>query len=148
MKYRLREMTLDDINDVIEGEKIAFGDSLGYDMLYTELKFNPFAYYFVIEVDKKFGGYIGSWIDGEHAEIVNFFVKKEYQGNGFGSMMLEFVIDLVKSVKVPTISLEVREHNEKAIKLYEKYGFKYSHTRDKYYKNGENALVLILEVKL
>ena len=73
-------------------------------------------------------------------------VLEEYQGNGFGSMMLDFVINLVKSVNVPNISLEVRKSNEKAIKLYEKYGFKYSHTREKYYRNGEDALVLILEV--
>ena len=64
---------------------------------------------------------------------------------GFGSMMMEFVIKLVKMSKVQVLSLEVREHNTKAIALYEKYGFKYSHTRKNYYSNGEDALVLILE---
>lgn len=146
MRYSIRPMEIDDIDNVIEAETKIFKESLGSDMLYTELKANPYAYYFVLEVNKQFGGYIGTWIEEEHAEIINFLVVEKYQGNGFGSTMLEFVIDLVKSVNVPNISLEVRKSNEKAIKLYEKYGFKYSHTRERYYKDGEDALVLILEV--
>ena len=138
-------MNIDDINEVIEGETKIFGESLGYDMLYTELKANPFSHYFVLEIDKKVCGYIGTWIEEDHAEIINFYVLEEYQNMGFGSMMLEFVIKLVKMSKVPVLSLEVREHNTKAIALYEKYGFKYSHTRKQYYSNGEDALVLILE---
>ena len=131
MKYIFREMTIDDINEVIEGETKIFGESLGYDMLYTELKFNPFSHYFVLEIDKKICGYIGTWIEEEHAELINFYVLEEYQNMGFGSMMLEFVIKVVKMSKVPVLSLEVREHN--------------THTRKNYYSNGEDALVLILE---
>ena len=78
---------------------------------------------------------------------MNFFVCEEYQGNGFGQMMLDFVIELVSSVGVPSISLEVRESNTKAIALYEKNGFKFSHKREKYYSDGEDALVLICEVE-
>lgn len=146
MKYLLREMLEDDIPSVIEGEEKIFGESLGYDTLYSELKLNPYAFYFVLEIDKKVRGYMGIWIEEEHSEIINFYIDKEYQNQGFGKMMLEFVIELVRSTNVPTISLEVRESNERAIHLYEKYGFKYSHTRENYYKNHENAKVMILEV--
>lgn len=146
MKYILREMTFDDIDEVIKGEERIFKESLGYDMLYSELRLNPFAYYFVLEIDEKVSGYIGVWIDGEHAEIINFYVDEQYQGNGFGSLMLEFVIQLCELSKVPNISLEVRESNTKAISLYNKYDFNYSHKRVKYYKDGEDALVLIKEL--
>lgn len=146
MKYILREMTFDDIEDVVKGEERIFKESLGYDMLYSELRLNPFAYYFVLDIDEKVSGYIGVWIDGEHAEIINFYVDEEHQGNGFGSLMLEFVIQLCELSKVPNISLEVRESNTKAIGLYNKYGFIYSHKRNQYYKDGEDALVLIKEL--
>ena len=53
MNYNLRQMELNDIEDVIAGEERIFGKSLGYDMLYTELKANPYAFYFVLEVDNK-----------------------------------------------------------------------------------------------
>lgn len=147
MNYQIRQMVEEDIETIIVGEEKAFGESLGYDMLYSELVMNPFAYYFVIEIDDNVHGYIGVWIDEEHSEIINFYVDKEYQSMGFGSMMIEFVIKLCEMSGVPNISLEVRESNIKAQRLYEKYGFKYSHKREQYYKNGENALVMIKELK-
>lgn len=147
MNYLIREMTIDDINDVILGEEKAFGESLGYDMLYSELSLNPYAYYFILEIDKEVKGYIGTWIEQERAEIVNFYVDEEYQGLGFGSMMLDFFIALCEETNVPNISLEVRESNIKAQKLYEKFGFEFSHRRVQYYKNSEDALVLIKKMR-
>lgn len=147
MKYNLREMTINDVDDVVKAEEEVFGESLGSDLLYSELKINPFAYYFVLEIDGSFGGYIGLWIEEEHSEILNFLILEKYRNMGFGSMVLEFVIDLVASVNVNNISLEVRESNKTAQKLYEKYGFVYSHTRKNYYKNGEDALLLVKEIK-
>lgn len=147
MKYNIREMSTDDINDVIIGEEKVFGESLGFDMLYSELTLNPYAYYFVLEIDGLVKGYIGTWIDLERAEIVNFYVDEEYRGLGFGSLMLELVIEVCKVSNVPNISLEVREHNIKAQNLYKKYGFEFSHKREKYYKDSEDALVLIKKMR-
>lgn len=146
MDYEIRLMDQFDIDQVVEGEEKVFGESLGYDMLYSELVMNPFANYFVLDIDGNVCGYIGVWIDVDHSEIINFYVDQEYQSMGFGSMMLEFVIELCTMSNVPNISLEVRRSNEKAIKLYNKYGFVYSHDRKKYYKDGEDALVLIKEL--
>lgn len=139
-------MLEDDIPYIIEGETKIFGESLGYDTLFSELKLNPYAYYFVLEIDKKVHGYMGVWVEEGHSEIINFYVDQEYQNQGFGKMMLGFIIELIKSTDVPTISLEVRESNQRAIHLYESFGFKYSHKRENYYKNHENANVMILEV--
>ncbi len=147
MRYEIREMTIDDIEEVVKGEEEVFGESLGYDMLYSELKLNPYAYYFVLDIDKKVSGYISTWIEGERGEIVNFYVSKKYQHQGFGRMMLEFYLELCKMSGVKSISLEVRESNEVAISLYEEYGFTFSHKRERYYKDGEDALVLIKKVE-
>lgn len=147
MNYLIREMTIDDINDVILGEEKAFGESLGYDMLYSELSLNPYAYYFILEIDEEVKGYIGTWIEQDRAEIVNFYVDEDYQGLGFGSMMLDFFVALCEETNVPNISLEVRESNIKAQKLYEKFGFEFSHRRVQYYKNSEDALVLIKKMR-
>jgi ribosomal-protein-alanine N-acetyltransferase len=147
MKYQIREMKVADIPAVIEGEKRIFKETLGYDMLYSELTLNPYAYYFVLDINHQVKGYIGLWIESERAEIVNFYVDKEYQNHGYGSMILEFAINLCKMSKVPNISLEVREHNLIAISLYEKYGFKVAYRREKYYKDLEDALVMIKELR-
>lgn len=143
MRYKIRPLEEKDIHDIIEGEIKAFGQTLGYDLIYSDLHLNPYANYLVLEVDKKVRGYIGLWITYEVADIINFYVDKELQGKGFGKKLLEFAIKLCEMSKVQTMSLEVRENNERAIALYEKYGFHFSHKREKYYSDGTDALVLI-----
>ena len=143
MKYLIRPLEEKDINDISQGEEKAFGVSLGFDMIYSDLKLNPYANYIVLEVDGRVRGYIGLWITSEVAVVINFYVDKEIQGMGFGKMLLEFAINLCTMSKVETISLEVRENNEKAINLYEKYGFEFSHKREAYYSDKTDAFVLI-----
>ncbi|HHU55364.1 MAG TPA: ribosomal protein S18-alanine N-acetyltransferase [Acholeplasmataceae bacterium] len=152
MNYKIRQMTIDDINDVIKGESNAFGESLGFDMLYQELTINPSACYFVLEIDNKIRGYIGTWIN-ENAEIVNFYIDKKYQNQGFGKMLLNFLLDLIEMVnedsfRIKNLSLEVRVSNIKAIRLYEKFGFTKSHIRKNYYKDGEDAIVMIKDFEV
>ena len=146
MEYKLREMTIDDIDAVIKGETEIFGDSLGFDMLYQEITLNPYAHYIVLDIDGSVEGYVGFWIEGEHSELINFYVSKKYQNQGFGSMMLDFIISVCESVKCKNLSLEVRVSNEKAIHLYKSFGFVESHIRKEYYSNHEDAIVMILEV--
>ena len=143
MKYQIRPMEIKDIEAVIAGEEAIFGESLGYDMLYSELTLNPYAYYFILEIDRKVAGYIGVWIEEERSEIINFYILEKHQNNGFGRMMLEFVMQLCEMSGVENLSLEVRKSNQRAIHLYESFGLKYSHERKQYYKDSEDALVLI-----
>ncbi len=148
LHYQLRPMNIDDIDQVIEGEKRAFGHTFGYDMLYQELTLNPFSHYIVLEINDEVRGYIGLSVD-ENMEIINFYVDPLYQNQGFGSMMLDFVMELCNKSHIKNISLEVRESNQKAIHLYQKYQFKQVAIRKGYYNNGENALLMVhnFEVK-
>lgn len=50
-------------------------------------------------------------------------VRKDYWGNGVGSLLLETIIKHAQSIDLEIISLEVRSDHVRAIKLYEKYGF-------------------------
>lgn len=139
----IRKMTVDDIKTVVSLEELAFGDSLGYDMIYNEITSHSFAHYFVDEIDNEIVGYVGLWINDEIGQIVNFLVKKDYQNRGIGKTLMTFVMDYFKNNQVHIISLEVRETNEKAIRLYESFGFKKSYKRLKYYDNSIDAHVLI-----
>lgn len=146
MKYEIRPMEINDIEEVINGEKQVFGESLGYDMLYTDLTLNPYSCYLVLDINGKVKGYIGLWIQ-DNAEVINFYVDKEYRHQGFGKMMLDFAIQLCQMSKVQYLSLEVRPSNTNAIKLYEKSGFVTSHRRSNYYSDGEDAIVMIKEFR-
>ena len=146
MNYQLREMVKEDIEKIVKGEEKVFGHSLGYDLIYSDFALNPYAYYIVLEIDEEVHGYIGMWIT-DNVEIINLYVDEEYQGMGFGSILMEFVIDICEQSNISNLSLEVRSSNIKAINLYEKYGLKKSHIRKNYYvnenKETEDAIVMV-----
>ncbi len=59
-----------------------------------------------------------------HVVEIGMSVKKAYWGQGIGSLMMEKVIEFVKSLEVvKVIKLETRVDNIPAINLYEKFGF-------------------------
>lgn len=149
MNYQIREMIEKDISAVIEGEIEVFGKSLGFEFLYQDLKLNPFAYYFVLEINGSVQGYFGIYISDYMGDVINLYVSKKYQNLGFGKMLLDFIVELCEISKCKSISLEVKQSNIKAINLYEKSGFVISRIRKKYYDNGEDAIVYIkyFEVK-
>lgn len=61
----------------------------------------------------------------KHRGELGISVIKAEWGNGVGSMLMEKIIDFVKNeAHGEIISLEVRSDNTRAIKLYEKYGFR------------------------
>lgn len=152
MNYQLREMTIDDIDTIVEGEQKVFGHSLGYDLIYSDLTLNPYACYVVLEIDDKVHGYVGMWVTN-NLEIINLYVDEEYQGFGFGNVLMDFIIDICEKSNIENLSLEVRSSNIKAINLYKKYGLKESHIRKNYYinedKETEDAIVMVrtFEVK-
>ena len=147
MRYVLRPMLTSDIDAVIEGEEKVFGKSLGKDFLLSELEINPYSQYLVLEINKKVRGYVGLWIN-DNMEIVNLYVDEKYQGMGFGSMIMEFIISLCEDCEIACLSLEVRESNEKAIALYEKFGLSVKAKRKAYYDDGEDALLMVREFEV
>lgn len=148
IKYQLREMTIDDILIVTEQETKIFGSSIGYDMFYQEIKLNDYAYFFVLEVNGQIEGYIGLWIVANSAEVINFYIMPEYRGQGFGEMILKFVLEVCELSGVEQISLEVRQSNLAAKNLYSKYGFGKVSERIKYYPDGEDADVMVKRIEV
>ena len=77
--------------------------------------------------------------------VLNLCVKPEMQRNGYGSAMLEHLLDIARSHNVEIVFLEVRPSNRSAIRLYEKAGFNEVGMRGNYYPaiNGrEDAIIL------
>ena len=61
--------------------------------------------------------------DQQSLEIERIYVAKEFQGEGFGRLLMEKAIDIAKMQKKSYLWLGVWEKNEKAIGFYEKSGF-------------------------
>ena len=141
----IRPAKTDDIMSIVRLEKQGLRTTLGENFIYNEIVNNPFSMYFVYELNGQVIGYLGSHVIDDKAEILNFVISKLHQGNGYGSKLLDYMLDEATRVGVKTVTLEVRVSNVWAQKLYEKFGFKAAYTRVKYYRN-EDAIVYIKEV--
>jgi ribosomal-protein-alanine N-acetyltransferase len=141
----IRKAKVDDIPNLVRIEKQVFEQSLGESFLYDEFLLNPFAHYFVYEINHLIVGYIGYRAIDTQSEMMNFCVDPVYQGKKIGSELLEHTIDYLINLGVKTILLEVRVSNVNAINMYKKFGFKQGHVRKKYYGN-EDAYVFMKEV--
>lgn len=58
-----------------------------------------------------------------HRAEVGISVVKEYWGMGIGSALMEAIISFAREHGIRQLNLEVRSDNERAIRLYEKFGF-------------------------
>ena len=140
----VRKMEFRDIKKVVELEEKYLLESLGEKLLASELseKNNGVSFY-VIENDDVVIGYIGRYYFFQEAEVLNFVVDESYQRQGYGQKLFDKMVEDMKDVK--KITLEVRASNIKGINFYIKNGFKQVGVRKKYYKNGEDALLLLKE---
>ncbi|OOF56978.1 ribosomal protein S18-alanine N-acetyltransferase [Rodentibacter myodis] len=81
----------------------------------------------------------------DEATLFNIAVDPHYQGKGFGTYLLNGLMEKLREKNIQTLWLEVREANP-ARKLYEKLGFNEVDIRKNYYplSNGkrENAIVM------
>lgn len=62
-------------------------------------------------------------------EIDDLIVNTKYQGQGYGKELLFFAINYMNRNKIEPIKLCVLKWNEKAVKFYEKYGFKHVNSK-------------------
>ena len=135
-----------DINDIkdriLELEQL-FPDVFTIESIESDLKNNPFSHYLVYIKDNKILGFINYYDIYDRVEIANFNVIEQYQNMGIGTKLIKRVIEL--STNKENITLEVRSDNDKAIHIYEKYGFIKKATRKNYY-NGVDGI--LMEMKL
>lgn len=64
-------------------------------------------------------------------ELKRLYVLKEFQGKGIAQQLMDFILEYAKENTYEVVWLGVWEHNLRAQKFYEKYGFENSgHTHD------------------
>ncbi len=146
MSIEIRKMDLSDISYVYNEELKIFGKSLGEKTLYNEIIYNKMSRYFIALVDGRRAGYVGSWLTIPNAEILNLFVSEKYRGLGIGKKLMAEVLAVCNENEIKMLTLEVRKSNDYAIKMYQGLGFKTSSIRKKYYADGEDALLMLLDI--
>lgn len=97
----------------------------------------------VIEEDGQVMGFIVGHAAAGQWEIENVAIAGPARRRGLGSHLLGEFLNLVRDRGGHDVFLEVRESNQAARKLYEKWAFTEAGRRKSYYQNpAEDALVL------
>ena len=136
-------MTASDVPVVTRIERASFTTVWPSDAFYNELNTNKLAHYFVGRVGERIVAYGGVWVILEDSHVTTLAVAPEHRGRGFGEVLLLRLIDKAVERGAAWITLEVRESNTVAQRLYRKYGFTTVTMRAGYYSDdNESALIM------
>ena len=84
------------------------------------------------------------WHVIDEIHIGNLAVSPKFRRLGIASSLIKNIIKLGQQWQVKRITIEVRQSNENAIKLYHGFGFREVAIRRKYYTHPtEDALVMV-----
>ncbi|TXJ46595.1 GNAT family N-acetyltransferase [Brachyspira aalborgi] len=141
MNYIIREANIEDAENVIEYIKIVSDEtdfliSDSSERNFTVRKEKEFLQnvqssilekIFLFEIENKIVGMCS--IEGinkiriKHRVDLAITVLKNYWGNKIGEKLIDYAIEYCKSNSIKKIELTVRVDNERALKLYKKFGF-------------------------
>lgn len=146
-RVNIRPMVLDDIEQVVEIEKLCFAIPWTFHAFNQELRENKLAIYFVAEQDNKILGYGGAWQVLDEFHITNIAVHPNFRGLSIGREIVERIIKVAYEKQIKNITLEVRKSNRVAQNLYKDLGFKLGGIRKEYYDdNREDAFIMWKEL--
>ncbi len=171
LPVRIEPMTVNDLGQVLEIERVAFPSPWSARAYEYELRYNGMAHYFVARLDvgevsrrtqrgvrswfRRFFraqaddnndlvvGYTGYWLMAGEAHISTIAVRPEYRGRAFGELLLTHALSDATRQGGHVATLEVRVSNTNAQRLYLKYGFEKVGMRKAYYSdNNEDAFIM------
>ena len=142
MELRYSQLNENYIDAITELDRICFSIPWSRNLFLSELQ-SKNAHYLIVIDDNAVVGYCGINYVCLEGSITNIAVHPEYRKQGIASTLLEKMIDFAVGENLEFITLEVRESNINAIKLYEKFGFEKVGSRKNYYAdNHETALLM------
>ena len=141
----VRPMRGSDIESVSRIERSSFPTPWNTQAYVTEIA-NPSACYLVAVLGDRVVGYGGTWVIMDEAHITTIAVDPAYRGRMIGDRLLAELLAAGQKKGATRATLEVRESNEVAQRLYDKYGFAWVALRKGYYSdNNENAIIMWID---
>lgn len=140
----VRELQACDITKVRVLDQEAFYDPWSNELWVDELN-NGLATYLVLEEGQELLGYAGYWLVAGEAQVIRVAVAKKRRNQGLGKLLTRAMIDHAWARAATSMTLEVRQGNAAAQKVYLDCGFVSAGIRPHYYAdNHENALIMWL----
>lgn len=141
--FQVREMEIHDLLNVGKVEAATYANPWPQDIFFRELVENTHAHYFVAMLDDEVIGYGGMWLVVDDVQITNIAIHPSYRGHKYGEKLFQKMVDYGLQHGMKRLSLEVRESNVAAQRMYEKFGLVRAGIRKNYYTDdGEDAVVM------
>lgn len=132
------------LKNVIEISKSQFNSESWTDEQFEELLSNSNYSIYTLVCNNTLLSYCIVLESVDDLNIVSIATDKKHLNKGYATQLVEYVIKLGDDSN-KTISLEVKSKNTNAVNLYKKLNFKQVYIRKKYYKDGDDALIMFYE---
>jgi [ribosomal protein S18]-alanine N-acetyltransferase len=142
----IRDMTEEDIKEVLEIEQISFPAPWSR-QIFEETLSSPISRALVLEKRGNLIGYMLLYSVRDEAHILNLAIDPGKRMRGHAAQLMRHAILELGRMGVTDFYLEVREGNRGAMTLYEGCGFRVVGKRKRYYREtNEDALVMHLSL--
>ncbi|HAN86889.1 MAG: ribosomal protein S18-alanine N-acetyltransferase [Bacillota bacterium] len=140
-------MSLNDIDQVLQIERLSFSIPWSRHAFVDELLRNEQARYVVVrDPNGVVLGYGGMWLILDEAHVTNVAVHPEYRRQGIARAIMKSLMETAVCLGATRMTLETRLSNLPAQELYRSLGFVAAGVRPGYYiDDHEDALVMWLE---
>lgn len=140
----IQPMVPADIAEVVAIEAVSFPSKWQAGAYENELR-NKSAHYIVAKAGSRVIGYAGMWATDDEAHVTTLAIHPDLRRRGTGERLLMTLLEKARELRVTRMTLEVREGNKAARRLYEKHGFMpIAHLHRYYSDTGEDGVVMWL----
>ncbi len=141
-KAWVRRMRESDLEEVHEMECILFDDPWSFDNFRYEVVRSAVSWPLIAETEYEIIGYAVPWFVTDEMHLANIASSPLYQRQGIAAKLVIVMLDEAMRRSIRIVYLEVRPTNKAAISLYKTFGFETLGIRRRYYRNGENAILM------
>ncbi len=151
----IREFKPDDLESVMTINKVCLPENYSPGFFLEHFYENP-RIFLVAELGGKIIGYNMCRIEFGLSNLKTTFVRKghvisiavmeEHRGKHVGLELMEVGMKRIKQEGASEMYLEVRVSNRPAIEMYRKLGFKAGKALEGYYRDGENAFLMVSDL--
>lgn len=138
----VRRMTAADVFVVADLERRAFTMPWSADAFRSALG-SPVQRFIVAEDDGRVVGYACMMYVIDEGQLLNIAVEPDMRRRGVARLMLQDLIGYGSEHGMTLYTLEVREHNTGARRLYESFGFREVGRRKDYYEQPREDAILM-----
>ena len=87
------------------------------------------------------------WLIPPEIHLLNLAVSPRFRRRGLARHLVSVMVAIGRRASVETVYLEARSTNLAALRLYENAGFSITGNRPAYYEDGEDAVLMTLDLR-